>query len=59
LVNLNKAIFTAMASMMEWWPAIFLKNYPRGHFQTLMLSLAALAKVYSVGCSTIALTDFL
>jgi hypothetical protein len=45
--------------MMEWCPAIFLKNYPFGHFQTLMLSLAALAKVYSVGCSTIALIDFL
>lgn len=59
LVYLNSVLFTASASMMELCPAMFLRNSPLGHFHTLMLSLAAVAKVYSVGCSTIALMDFL
>jgi hypothetical protein len=45
--------------MIELCPDTFLRNYPLGHFHTFMLSLAAEAKVYSDGCYTSALIDFL
>lgn len=52
-------MFTDKEFIIELCPEMFLKKLPSGHFQTFILSLAADAKVYYVGCIIKDLTDFL
>ena len=53
------SLFKAIEFMIELWPAIVRRWWPSGHFQIRILSAAPLAKVYSVGWITRALTPFL
>lgn len=53
------SLLNAIVLTIALCPDMFLKKIPSGHFQTLMLSGAADAKVYSFGWTAKALTDFL